>query len=51
VVSLRSVYWEPVQFNIFINDIHSEIECTPSKSAHYTRLSGVVGTPEGQDAI
>jgi len=42
---------ELILFNIFVGDIDSGIECTLRKTADDAKLSGMVDTVEGMDAI
>lgn len=49
MVSLQGPYWD--QFNIFINNIDSGIECTVSKFIYDTMLSGTVDLLEERRAI
>jgi len=55
MVSLKGLYQNtivgPVMVNVFINDLDSEIECTLSKFADDTKLSGAADIPEGWNAI
>lgn len=50
-VSQGSVLRPTILFNIFINDIESEIECNFRKFVEDTKLYDVVDIPEGWNTI
>lgn len=52
-MSLRGLYWDPLLFYVFVNDIDKDviaygIQCTFSKFADATELSGAADTKEGR---
>jgi len=49
MVFLRDWYWD--RYLIFVSNMSSVIECTLSKFANDTKLSGVVDMMERRDAI
>lgn len=51
MVFLIGLYWQQYCSASFFGNVDSGIECTLSRLSDYTKLSSVVDTLEGRDAI